>query len=36
LQQGTLKTAKGADRLNIGLPPESNGQDWVLLINAID
>jgi len=32
LQQGQIKTLIGANRVEVGLPPKSNGQDWVLLI----
>lgn len=32
LQTGTIENIKGADRIEIGLPPVSNGDDWVLLI----
>jgi len=35
LQDGTLKTVDGSNRLNVGLPPTSNGQDWVLLLKAV-
>jgi len=35
MQMGAIKTIEGSDRVEVGLPPISNGEDWVLLIKRV-
>ena len=32
LQNGTVKTINGEKKVNIGLPPDSNTEDWLVII----